>query len=181
MLSIKHMTAFFFIFLLLMLVNKDTVHPDISGNNNVERMIEETAQVKKYIRCLADNIYHEARGEPFLGQVAVARVVINRVNQKSFPSNPCSVVYQSHTLSESGEDKKVCQFTWVCDGGNRIDTESHGYRQALAIARSVMLENKWAEVIPSDILYFRAKHAPKSKEAPVMTIGNHHFFSGKKS
>jgi spore germination cell wall hydrolase CwlJ-like protein len=184
MLVIKHMTTFFFILLILLTVKNDSVHqPQIHSEPAIERIIEESSHAKKYIRCLADNIYHEARGEPFLGQVAVARVVLNRVNTLSFPSNPCSVIYQKNVIFDkiTETSKTVCQFSWVCEKSNTVDTKSHGYQQALDIAKKVITENKWAEVIPSDILYFRAKHAPKSKEAPVMTIGNHHFFSGKKS
>ena len=53
----------------------------------------------KDIKCLTDNIYHEARGEPLAGQVAVAKVTINRTKHKSFPKNLCEVVYQPKQFS----------------------------------------------------------------------------------
>ena len=34
--------------------------------------------------CLAQNIYHEARGEIIDGQIAVSNVVVNRVKSKQF-------------------------------------------------------------------------------------------------
>ena len=37
------------------------------------------------ITCLAENIYYEARGEPLVGQYAVAEVTLNRVASRNFP------------------------------------------------------------------------------------------------
>ena len=67
--------------------------------------------------CLALNIYHEARGEPLDGQVAVAQVVMNRVGDAEFPGQVCEVVRQG---GEWPRDR--CQFSWWCDGrGDRPD------------------------------------------------------------
>lgn len=43
---------------------------------------------------LARVVYGEARGEPYLGQVAVAAVVLNRVKSSQFPNTISGVVYQ---------------------------------------------------------------------------------------
>ena len=51
--------------------------------------------------CLALNIYHEARDQPFIGQVAVAQVVMNRVHDDRYPNTVCEVVKQSPTYSWS--------------------------------------------------------------------------------
>ena len=67
--------------------------------------------------CLALNVYHEAKNQSFVGQVAVAQVVMNRVEDSRFPDNVCDVVTQSVTYK--GTDKPVlhkCQFSWYCDG-----------------------------------------------------------------
>ncbi|MDR1261930.1 MAG: spore cortex-lytic enzyme [Oscillospiraceae bacterium] len=44
---------------------------------------------------LARIIHGEARGEPYIGKVAVAAVVLNRVRNASFPNTVAAVVYQS--------------------------------------------------------------------------------------
>lgn len=44
---------------------------------------------------LARAIYGEARGEPYLGQVAVAAVILNRVKDSKFPNTISGVIYQS--------------------------------------------------------------------------------------
>ena len=49
--------------------------------------------------CLAMNIYHEARGERWEGQIAVAHVTMNRVAHDEWPNNVCDVVYQKKQFS----------------------------------------------------------------------------------
>lgn len=48
---------------------------------------------------LARLVYGEARGEPYKGQVAVAAVVLNRVESSSFPNSIAGVIYQSGAFS----------------------------------------------------------------------------------
>lgn len=51
------------------------------------------------IYLLAKVIYGEARGEPYKGQVAIAAVVLNRVDSSSFPNTIAKVVYQDGAFS----------------------------------------------------------------------------------
>ena len=46
------------------------------------------------VNLLAKLIYGEARGEPYVGQVAVGAVVMNRVRSSSFPNTISGVIYQ---------------------------------------------------------------------------------------
>ena len=48
---------------------------------------------------LARLISAEARGEPYIGQVAVGAVVLNRVEHPSFPSSVSGVIYQNGAFS----------------------------------------------------------------------------------
>ncbi len=48
---------------------------------------------------LARCVYAEARGEPYAGQVAVAAVVLNRVNHPSFPNTISEVIYQPYAFT----------------------------------------------------------------------------------
>ncbi|MCK8817124.1 cell wall hydrolase [Natroniella sulfidigena] len=45
-------------------------------------------------RLMARVVYSEARGEPFLGQVSVAAVIMNRVESDDFPNTISGVIYQ---------------------------------------------------------------------------------------
>ena len=52
-------------------------------------------QARHERECLAQAIYHEARGEPEMGQWAVANVILNRVVSKRYPATICGVVFQN--------------------------------------------------------------------------------------
>ena len=72
--------------------------------------------------CLAQNIYFEAGNQPFSGKLAVANVVLNRVESSQFPNTICEVVKQTKRYRVSfitGElipVRGLCQFSWFCDG-----------------------------------------------------------------
>ena len=51
------------------------------------------------VYLLARLISAEARGEPYLGQVAVGAVVLNRIDHPSFPNSLSGVIYQSGAFS----------------------------------------------------------------------------------
>lgn len=46
------------------------------------------------IRLMSNAVYGEARGEPYIGQVAVAAVIINRLNSPSFPNDVAGVIFE---------------------------------------------------------------------------------------
>ena len=47
------------------------------------------------LNLLSRLVYGEARGEEYRGQVAVAAVILNRVNSSNFPNTVAGVIYQS--------------------------------------------------------------------------------------
>ncbi|OYW60764.1 MAG: hypothetical protein B7Z10_08800 [Rhodobacterales bacterium 32-66-7] len=59
-------------------------------------------------QCLKEAIYFEARGENLMGQIAVAEVILNRVDSPLYPGTVCGVVKQ--------RGGGGCQFSYVCDG-----------------------------------------------------------------
>jgi spore germination cell wall hydrolase CwlJ-like protein len=132
------------------------------------------------VRCMALNIYHEAGSEPFMGQVAVARVVMNRVRH-GFASTPCKVIYQAHYVphpEDPDEQRKLCQFSWVCEGKQAPHHTNARYRQAEKIAKEVLAENSWQDAIPSNVLFFHNSSVnPGWVYNRAMTIGNHVFYS----
>lgn len=60
--------------------------------------------------CLAIGLYHEARGESELGQIAVAQVILNRVKSRKYPDSICGVVFENEHRANA------CQFSFACDG-----------------------------------------------------------------
>lgn len=79
--------------------------------------------------CLAEAIYFEARGEPELGQLAVAQVVLNRVRGADYPDTICGVVYQNQEMRDQ------CQFSFACDGVVERIASRSAWRTARRIAR----------------------------------------------
>ena len=55
---------------------------------------------EKQLDCMAMNIYREAGHESFEGKVAVAQVVMNRVNSGKFAPDVCGVIYQKNVVME---------------------------------------------------------------------------------
>lgn len=46
------------------------------------------------IQLMANAVYGESRGEPYTGQVAVAAVILNRVNSSTFPNTVAGVIFE---------------------------------------------------------------------------------------
>ena len=89
--------------------------------------------IAEEIQCLALNIYFEARGEPELGKIAVAHVVLNRVDDTRFPKTVCGVV------REGGEHRlRRCQFSWWCDGRSDTPLDNLAWRESREIAWDVL-------------------------------------------
>lgn len=77
---------------------------------------------KKDLRCLAQNIYFEARGESADGQLAVALVTMHRVKSRRYPNTICDVVWQRR------------QFSWTHDGRSDRPTDRRAWKRAKLIA-----------------------------------------------
>lgn len=115
------------------------------------------------LRCMAIAIYFEAKGEPLSGQLAVAKVILNRTKSSRFPKTVCSVVTQRG------------QFSFVRGGRLPAIPRNAQYRRAVAVAR-VALDDAW-DSPASDAMYFHARHvAPSWRRVQVAAIGNHLFY-----
>ncbi len=139
---------------------KDEVRLDVDSIRDNEIVLTEE------LKCLADNVYHESKGESLRGKQAVAQVTLNRVNNEKFPSDVCEVVYE--------RSKKVCQFSWTCKNINI--TYDDAYEDSLMIAYAV-LENEVYDHRLSKSLFFHANYVkPKWKKKPITKIGKHIFY-----
>jgi spore germination cell wall hydrolase CwlJ-like protein len=129
--------------------------------------------------CLALNTYHEARDQPFIGQVAVAQVVMNRVRDDRYPDNPCDVIKQGPTYSWA-EDYPVrhrCQFSWYCDGKSDKPRDTKAYEQARMIAHGVYHGNL-DDFVEGATHYHASYVRPDWAETKtkVVQIGEHIFY-----
>ena len=91
-----------------------------------------STHLQNELRCLALNIYFEARSEPESGQRAVGHVVINRVAHPKYPDSVCKVVQQ-------GGEKMLhrCQFSWWCDGQSDRPMNQEAWVKSLRLAWKV--------------------------------------------
>ena len=137
-----------------------------------------TERTDAELRCLALTVYHESRGEPDSGKLAVAYVVLNRTRDMRFPREICDVVYQS-----SADGRGGCEFSWTCDARSDQPTNLASWQDSVRIARLAYwrhaldptngamwyhadyVEPKWAATlsVPQEIgqhLFYRANGAP---------------------
>jgi len=119
------------------------------------------------IECLAVNIYHEARGEPQLGQEMVAQVVVNRMKKKWWPETACGVVRQAY------------QFSWTHDGLSDQVVNTEAYKQAYLIAVEYLRLKKQADFPHADqiVNYHNSTVEPNwTNMDAVSAVGDHQFY-----
>ena len=108
------------------------------------------------MKCLTDNIYYEARGEPLKGQLLVARATLNRA--KPYGSI-CAAVYEPY------------QFSWTMSPTKaRMNKEL--YAKMERVAYMSLYYN-------SPVYYFHSKHikpAWAKTKVQIARVGNHVFY-----
>jgi spore germination cell wall hydrolase CwlJ-like protein len=78
------------------------------------------------MKCLTDNLYHEARGEPIKGQMLVARVTLNRAKPLG---SICKAVYQPGQFSWTSKPKqKITDFAAYEQAGKAAYAALYYYR-----------------------------------------------------
>ena len=95
--------------------------------------------IAEAIVCLALNVYHEAKNQSLAGQIAVAEVVMNRVDDSRYPNNVCDVVKQGLTYKwkPSVPIRNQCQFSWYCDGKSDVAKEKEAWKESVSVAKGV--------------------------------------------
>ena len=128
------------------------------------REVDTTAALDEETRCLATAVFYESRSESLEGQLAVARVIVNRAESNRFGEDMCDVVAQPG------------QFSFVRGGVIPAPNASRpAWKTAIAIAR-IAQENAWASKAEG-ALYFHARRvSPSWRHAKVAVIDNHIFY-----
>jgi spore germination cell wall hydrolase CwlJ-like protein len=132
-----------------------------------EQLSEYSNFTNKDLYCLTKNIYHEARGESYLGKLAVAQVTINRLSHPSkWPSTLCEVVYQ--------QVRGVAQFSWTTMQGLKV-TDSKAWYDAKQIAFGILNGDLWINNFNHTHFHNKTiEHGQKRKGHRI--IGNHVFY-----
>lgn len=116
--------------------------------------------------CLVCNCYHETRGEPQIGKIAVAKTVLSRAQSDEFPNTVCGVIYQPS------------QFSWTADSyKNDISVRDPEDRQALQDCRRA--SDTAIDEGANGILYFynprKVTPAWSRRVTSCGRVGNHVF------
>ncbi|MEO1657106.1 MAG: cell wall hydrolase [Pseudomonadota bacterium] len=121
--------------------------------------------------CLSQAIYFEARNQSVLGQIAVADVILNRVDHGRFPDTVCGVVFQ-------GEERRHrCQFSFACDGVPETAHEKDAWAKSEALADLIM--RGFRPPLTRYATFYHAEYvSPGWAKAFVETtvIGDHIFY-----
>ncbi len=126
------------------------------------------APLDEQAHCIAVAIYHESRGESLDGQLAVARVIMNRAASGKYPGSWCRVV------------KQPWQFSFVNPRTGHypaVNEASASWRKAQAITRLAI-----SNAVPSvsnDVLWYHADYVAPSwgrRLNRARKIGTHIFY-----
>lgn len=122
-------------------------------------------------RCLAQAVYFEARSEPLEGQLAVAQVVLNRVESPLWPDGICAVVFQNE------HRRHGCQFSFACDGLSDNPKNKRAWRLSKLVA-AVALERLWQDMTQAATHYHADYVTPYWKDHmhPTARYGRHQFY-----
>jgi N-acetylmuramoyl-L-alanine amidase len=111
------------------------------------------------VEKMARVVHGEARGESYIGKVAVAAVILNRIDDPLFPDNVGDVIYQTNA------------FTAVHDGQYNLEPNSYAYRAVIDAMQG------WDPTYGS-VYYYNPDLATNTwifSRQSVTKIGNHLF------
>jgi spore germination cell wall hydrolase CwlJ-like protein len=123
--------------------------------------------------CLARAIYFEARSESELGQLAVAKVILNRTKDPNYPKTICGVVYQ-------GSDRRnSCQFSFACDGLADEIKNREAWDRSKRVAHKAMAGDQSIKAIAAATNYHADYVQPKWARSMkrLIKIGRHIFYT----
>jgi spore germination cell wall hydrolase CwlJ-like protein len=134
----------------------------------VERYSASAQIANEEENCIAVAVYHEARGESVDGQLAVARVIMNRAASGKYPGSWCGVV------------KQPWQFSFVNPRTGHIpyvDQDSAAWRKAKAVTKLAV--TNVVTSLTNDVLWYHADYVAPSwgrRLSFVQKIGTHIFY-----
>lgn len=141
------------------------MHVNFENNGGLKKALDD-----KQVKCLAENVYHESRGESLQGQVAVAKVTLNRLDE-GYAHSICGVV------------KQGCQFSWTCNGPKTAPSGQSWY-QAVGVALVTLNNKEQVEDPTNGATHFHATYINwqptwRRVKNSVQQIGNHIFYRVK--
>jgi len=137
------------------------------GLSSLESLVAERAAhlapLDADIECMAKAVYHEAANQPLAGQLAVAQLIMNRINSGRFPKTPCAVVNQPGQFFRTASYSVSASKRW---------------KTAVAISL-LAVEARLAPVVPGALFFHAAYVHPSSmvqRRVRVAQIGDQVFY-----
>ena len=183
-------------------IEKVDTNGDVEPKPNLEPEVKEELPTPINVfdveeaRCLAENIYHEARNQGTAGWLAVAAVTLNRVTDDRFPDSICGVVFQAET-TESWRTKSKdvpdieriyypvrhrCQFSWYCDGKPDDINQLGIYMDIMQFSKILLTSRVMMFDITDGATFYHADYVmPSWAKSKIKTIeiGDHIFYRWK--
>jgi spore germination cell wall hydrolase CwlJ-like protein len=131
--------------------------------------------------CLAQNVYYEARSSNRADRIAVADVVLNRVQDTRYPNTICEVVRQGRKHPNGQMKRNQCQFSWYCDGKSDWPTDMDAWVDAQQIAYMMIVHSDGRGLTEGATHYHATyvKPAWAKQKQLVGRIGKHIYYRWK--
>jgi spore germination cell wall hydrolase CwlJ-like protein len=122
------------------------------------------------LNCLALNVYYEARNQPLEGQLAVAHVTLNRLEESRSASTVCEIVYKGRDFSWTSDPQKA----------GKPPRDATSWLVARWVAR-MAVANRNADPVRGSTYFHSVSVAPRWAVALVRIgrIGDHIFYARK--
>jgi spore germination cell wall hydrolase CwlJ-like protein len=126
-------------------------------------------------RCLAANIYHEARGEPVAGQYAVALVTVNRAKRQK--QAVCKEVFKPKQFSWTNKHVRKVKTGWKLNP-QLLPHDEKAWKMANKIAAKT-LAGQVRDFTQGSTFYHTQDVSPAWSSAmqPTKVVGHHQFYS----
>ena len=147
----------------------------ISSSSAFAETIDQSA------KCLADNIYYEARDDGRTGWNAVGHVTLNRWHSALAvrpKSTICDVVYAG-----SRHGHHHCQFSWTCHHKIKAKTEPEDAAKILALSYKLIRDNPKEPTKGATYFHEKRVHPRWSHDGTAIrtaAIGHHYFYRPKR-
>ena len=149
---------------------------------DTQQVVWQAKNLEEEIRCLAMNIYFEAKNQDVAGQIAVGNVTINRLLDPAFPDTICDVVWEKRRHPKTG--RWVAQFSWTWDGKRDKPTDMKQWESIQRLAGAMLAEGSLFNFydITDGADHYHALYVKpywRKKMYVVVVIGDHKFYRAK--
>jgi N-acetylmuramoyl-L-alanine amidase len=112
------------------------------------------------VNCMTQAIYHEARGESYMGKIAVGHIILNRI-KKGYGTDPCEIVSSKR------------QFSWY--GKNNSIKERDRWDECYRLSKKI-LANETQDPTKGSIFFHEKSINPGWKYKRIVVIDSHIFY-----